>query len=313
MKGLNDKPRDGAREDGRAAATRFAALLAGLVLLGALIAPLVADLLWSAGRRFEGWESLRNLPFERITARVVTLVAALGFAVALVRGWFGTPAQWGWRARRIGRPMAGAAFGLGVLSVAAVVLFGALAGAILPYRPSAGEALATLCLAGVAAVAVSFFEEAMFRGVLYCRLRDGSNPVFAGLLSSLVFSLVHFAKPVPSVAVAHPHWYAGIALLPDMFRKVHALEHYWPYALTLFLMGGFLCWCVQRTRSLYAAIGLHAGWIFGLGLLRGFGRAGDEGAWWFGPDVDGARSWAAAVMVGAMWIAAAGMSKQRSE
>ena len=305
----NDKPDEGGMVDGRLAVLRFGGLLLGLVLFGVLIAPLVAGALWAVGRGSESWDSLRNVPFERITARVVTVAVAIGMAAALARGWFGTRAQWGRTGHRIGRRMAGAAFALGVASVAVVVLLGLLSGAYRLNAPTGEAALAAMVLLGILAIVVSAFEEIVFRGVLYSRLRDAWGPLSAGLVSSLFFSLVHFAKPVPSVAVAHPHWYSGLALLPDMFRKVHVLAHYWPYALTLFLMGAFLCWSVQRTRSLYAAIGLHAGWIFGLGALREFGEGGDYSAWWFGPDADGARGWAAVVMIGALWLVSAGLSR----
>jgi len=84
------------------------------------------------------------------------------------------------------------------------------------------------------------------------------------VFSSVVFSLIHFARPDPVIGVAHAHWYSGLALLPDCFRFVHGADAYLPFMVTLFLMGMCLCLVYEMTGSLYASIGVHAGWIFAL-------------------------------------------------
>ena len=152
--------------------------------------------------------------------------------------------------------------------------------------------MAILAGAGVA----SLLEEVLFRGLLFGVWRRNGGLWGAVIGSSLLFSLVHFVRPEPVVGVAHPHWYSGILLLPHMLRPVHATFHYLPLMVTLFLMGVGLCLIVERSKSLWPAIGLHAGWI---AALRGFDmwlvRNPDRFPFWFGGTEGMAKSYATLV------------------
>ena len=156
----------------------------------------------------------------------------------------------------------------------------------------AGWSLVWLTILGLvpAAVVVSVLEEMLFRGIFYANLRRWIGLWPALLVSSMLFTAVHFANPVPGEAVAHPHWYSGIGLAPDMFRFVHATELYVPYAYSLFVMGIVLGLVVERVGSLGPAIGMHAGWIFALGIVRNHFTVVD-GVPWFSTSVDLSRGW----------------------
>ena len=71
----------------------------------------------------------------------------------------------------------------------------------------------------------------------------------------------------------------------------------------LFLIGLVLCYAFERTGNLYLAIGLHAGWIFGLKTIRVFGDYSRQNlGWLFGSInpkiVSGIATWLGVVLVG---------------
>ena len=53
----------------------------------------------------------------------------------------------------------------------------------------------------------------------------------------------------------------------------------------LVLVGWILGYTVVRTRSLYMAIGLHAGWVFALRSFSGLTRRNAEPSLWFGAEL----------------------------
>jgi len=81
---------------------------------------------------------------------------------------------------------------------------------------------------------VAFFEEILFRGYPFQRLIDGTNPIIATLIFSLVFSLAHLQNPNVNL----------IALL------------------NIFLAGVWLSTSYIKTRSLWLPISLHFSWNF---------------------------------------------------
>lgn len=109
---------------------------------------------------------------------------------------------------------------------------------------------------------VALFEEFFFRGLLLglCRrfFKEKANAIFTALL----FASIHFLN-LPHEGDTTIHWWSGFALL---FTWTNALPP-WPLALgafgSLFLIGVILAWVTLKTNSLWLAIGLHAGWIFG--------------------------------------------------
>ncbi len=80
-------------------------------------------------------------------------------------------------------------------------------------------------------IVAPFFEEFLFRGLLFSYIRTKLGPIIAIFLSSLIFSLFHFS---PSQSIEN------IALL-----------------LTLFGFGSYLGFVYEKTRSLFAPILLH--------------------------------------------------------
>jgi membrane protease YdiL (CAAX protease family) len=74
---------------------------------------------------------------------------------------------------------------------------------------------------------------------------------------------LHFLRPARIDTGAEVTWLSGWEQLLMIFHGAPP----WPllgYGIfTLLLAGGILAWVTLRTRSLWGAIGLHAGWILG--------------------------------------------------
>jgi membrane protease YdiL (CAAX protease family) len=111
------------------------------------------------------------------------------------------------------------------------------------------------------AAIVPFIEETLFRGLFLGVLLRGTRPLTAALLSSGIFSIVHFLK-APNQTTTSVAWTSGFISL------AHSLDQFAEPMIvlaaftTLFLIGVILAHARLRTRSLWLPIGLHAGWIF---------------------------------------------------
>jgi len=231
---------------------------------GALLAPWLYWLAqWAAGH----WSALSGLaaiPFHRFLDR-----SLLG--LALICLW---PLVWSGGARswqelgfaRRGRPgrqiLRG--FALGWASLAAVALLALACGAnVFIMTHSTAEVFHYLINATWAAVVVAILEELVFRGALFGLLRWTMPWPAALIISSAVYSAVHFIQKADITLPVQ--WYSGLALLWAMLSHTPPLI---PAFLTLFVAGAILALSYQRIGALYFSIGLHAGWIFWLKSYR---------------------------------------------
>ncbi len=96
---------------------------------------------------------------------------------------------------------------------------------------------------------VSWQEELLSRGYWLQNLSEGLNLFWGVLVSSIMFAYLHIGNP-------HMSWYAGVGL---------------------FVSGLFLAYAYVRTRQLWLAFGLHAGWNYFEGTIFGFNVSGLEG------------------------------------
>ena len=138
-----------------------------------------------------------------------------------------------------------------------------------------------------AAVAVGIIEELLFRVALFGALRRHLSWPAALSFLSVFFAAVHFIRPHPSVKGfdAEVGWLTGFDVLSYSFWQFGQPHLLVGGLLTLTLVGALLGYTVVKTRSVYMAIGLHAGWVF---VLKLFGlatkRVGEPGLW-FGRDL----------------------------
>jgi CAAX protease family protein len=245
-------------------AARLLLYLAGVVVLGALAAP---PLFW-LGQYLIGHHILPSLEpygFETYFHRAL-VIAALGLlwplfrAVQVVR----------WRDLGLEKnTRAGTDVAIGfVLAAVPLLCCGAVLVALHLY--SLRHAFLWPKMPGVlvAASVVPLLEELFFRGLILGVLLRSSSRLAALLLTSSLFSIVHFLKApdltTPNDAV---YWSSGFVSIAHSFEQFGQPLLLAAGFLTLFAIGAILADARLLTRSLWLSIGLHAGWIFANGTF----------------------------------------------
>jgi uncharacterized protein len=269
---------------------------------GALMAPgLWAVATW-AGAHFPGLRFLADNPFHRFVNRAVLGTALLGLWPFLratgVRRWadLGLPPPAGH-----GKELAlGLGLGLGSLAGLALVILAA-GGRQMDGGHSLAQLTGPLINAALSAVVVGCLEEVLFRGALFGLLCRAHHWVWALLVSSAIYALVHFFERPDSPTVIN--WMSGMVVLCRMMRGFVEFEHLVPGFFNLALAGVLLGVAFRRTGTIYSSIGLHAGWIFWLksyNILTATRAGASVWIWGSGRLIDG---WAAMAILGlTLWV-----------
>lgn len=262
------------------------ALLSGYLVIVFLGGALVAPWLWwgvQAAADHTAWawmDRLANNPFHRYVHRCVLILALAGL-YPLARGL-------GCRSLRdvgLARDPKGHGFrrwaagiGLGFAMFAVIVGLELALGMRVARETwswnelgrAAGKALTTALIVGV-------LEEILFRGVLCGGLRRVVGWVTAIVVSSFVYSAVHFFARPP--APENVSWLSGVMALSQMMEGLTSAGRLYPGLVTLFLAGTLLAVVFRRTGTLWFSMGLHSGWVFWI-KMRGWmthGISGSEG------------------------------------
>ena len=90
---------------------------------------------------------------------------------------------------------------------------------------------------------VGFFEELFFRGLLLQTLMEDFPAKLGVVVSSLVYSLLHFVRPL-------------------VLNKPEDLNLFFTESIGLFLFGVLMSYAYLRTRSLYLGMGMHGGFVW---------------------------------------------------
>ncbi len=246
-----------------------------VVLLGAILSPPVYWMLHPAV----------DFPFYRYLSRVTQVTAFVLLAPLLF--WLGIRSTREFGLQRNPHAardaFAGVAFALlpGALLAALYLIFDVYRTKhdLIPWLP-----LRIALTAGF----VALVEEFLFRGVLLglAAKAFGRWPAAVGV--SLAFAGVHFLRPgkqEDSVV----EWWLGFA---QIMRFVDAAPPPWLFLsgfVSLVIAGLILAVATLGTKSLWLAIGLHGGWIFGQQALQWLARyrvKPPDAFWpWVGPNV----------------------------
>src|SRR2546423_7712031 len=124
-----------------------------------------------------------------------------------------------------------------------------------------------VAVVAVTAAVVPFIEETLFRGLFLGVLLRSNRPWTAALLSSGIFSVVHFLK-APNQTSTSVGWTSGLVSLAHAFDQFTKPMLVLAGFTTLFLIGVVLAYARLSSRSLWLPIGLHAGWIFASGVFN---------------------------------------------
>jgi membrane protease YdiL (CAAX protease family) len=237
---------------------KILAYFGAVILLGALLAP---PLYW-AGQALAArgmMKFLADTEFQKFFNRGM-LIAAIVLLWPTVK-WLRVggvrelgleaDALW-WRRVAVGFVIAGA--------LVAVLGAAYLAAEVYRWkRPPPWEKTPPLLLS---AFIVALIEESLFRGAILGLFRRAMRPWPAIISTGAIFSALHFLKPDESVQVERVHWLAGFELVPHVFHQFGEPMLLLGGFTTIFVLGMMLADVTIRTRSLWMAIGLHAGLVF---------------------------------------------------
>lgn len=206
---------------------------------------------------------LPETPFHRVLTRLFQ--GAL--VVALLWGR-GRPSTWPSKIRamglrgphRLARAAAGAAVALALFTLL-LLLEWALGGRTAAPEHPRGLA-AHLGIALLVGAVVSLFEEVLFRGYM--------KDALGGLQSAIVFAAVHYLQPLKKSAPAGEDFdpLLGFKRLHEMCEAIFEPRNATLGLASLFLFGLALNRLRERTGTLYAGVGVHAGLVFALTLYR---------------------------------------------
>ncbi len=151
--------------------------------------------------------------------------------------------------------------------------------------------LTLLLIAGL----VGCIEELLFRGFVFQGMLLDMSAASAVCISSLFFSLLHFFKVKLIVSTGFQP-FIGFVIIYHSFKNIIVnFSDIWSSLIGLFLVGSVLSYSFLRTKALYLAIGLHAGWVFLIKTNKLFfdHHAGKNVAWLFGDSyiVTGVLGW----------------------
>ncbi len=108
---------------------------------------------------------------------------------------------------------------------------------------------------------IGLMEEFIFRGILYGKIKRARSFWLALLVSSLVYSMAHFFQPKDIAPIDHLTIWSGFNVLGQILTPFAAPDFLFE-SVGLFLVGACLVFAYRYSKSLYCAIGLHAGWVF---------------------------------------------------
>ena len=126
--------------------------------------------------------------------------------------------------------------------------------------------LGILLVGIVLACLIGLFEEILFRGFLYGSLKKRVGGLIAALISSVLYSSVHFLKPTGELELPI-NWLAGFIYLEQSIGNMILLHQDWDARLSLMILGCFFC-LVRERFNLFCCIGLHAAFVVGIAISR---------------------------------------------
>lgn len=284
------------------------------LLLGVAIAPYVFNGLRELGEITDAIPKLTDGKFERVANRcvlfvtlciIVPVLRMTGLAAQVKQGLKRTPS----RLRELRTSLI-----IGCLSM--IIIYGAGTWLGAYYMGTKYHGIGPFMLKFteylIGTIFIGLFEEVFFRGFIFGALRSRAGFVKALIISSIIFSGIHFLRPDYPTDIEHATWSTGFEILPYMFEKF-----VWPrdllFAASLFVMGLALATFYEKRGNLYFIIGLHGGWV--LAMRTGsylLDRDNDVMFYLFGRGDLVSKGWLALIVVSVFFIAAL-MSKKRSD
>lgn len=237
--------------------SRVALFYLGILFVGGLLAYPLWHLL---GGESAAW------PFDKVVNRITLFTAVIGLVILILQLDVRDRAVLGLRATRFAdwRRYALRHFAVGVL--VGILMLAVLVWALLFLgvrvpditAMASGKLDEWMLRALVTGLVVAIWEEILFRGVLFGAFLRHARVWHAALLSALIYAVLHFTRS--RLEIIEPMWWSGLLLQWDALTHVIAWRNLDSF-LALFSAGVVLAFLRVWTGSLWAPIGMHAGWV----------------------------------------------------
>ena len=259
---------------------------------------------------YPAWLLTQSLGFEfkfhRVASRLAMLVLLVGFVLVARRLKVADRASLGFNlpARRF-MVETGKAMLLGALLMLPILATMVLLD-MRELKPGVGPGVAgwvKLILAGAASgLVVALIEETFLRGAMQTAITRESGVSAAILLTSLVYAATHFIGRY-RVAAADVHPGSGLDMLEGALSA---------FAHPLGIADAFLCLAAvgiilglvrHLTGNVAACIGLHAGWVAVIAVVRETSQRTSGPSAWLMSDYDGFIGWMVLAWTGVIgWV-----------
>jgi uncharacterized protein len=255
--------------------TLFVLLIAtSLVVAAALSAPVQ-----------KGLAALQVFPLHRVFNRIAMLVFLVGTWVVFRKQGLANREALGYAVEPrvfFGALVLGLVVGAALMLGVCVPL---LALQVRVVRPEYSESLAAIVQilpsALLAGFTVGLIEETFFRGAMFSALVRRGRWTSAVLLTSVLYSLVHFVGEKVRIPAEAVTWLSGWAILGRYFSAFADPGRIIDAALALFFVGVLLALVRQASGHIGGCIGLHAGFVAVIALFRDLTMPMYEGHWSF--------------------------------
>jgi uncharacterized protein len=206
-----------------------------------------------------------DFPFHRMGERIGMLALVIGFILVARRVGLADKRSVGYALPRpffIREMLIGLA--LGVVGMAAIVGIMTALGLLdwTEASTATGGKLTKIILNRLASgLAVGFIEETMLRGVMFAAIQRESGAKTAIVLTSIVYSAVHFLASY-HIAPDQVTSSSGFDLLAGTLQWFSRPLDMADAFICLFAVGMVLAIIRARTGNIAACVGLHAGWVW---------------------------------------------------
>lgn len=263
--------------------------------------------------------ALGKFPIHRIFNRIAMLVFLVG-TVVLIRVLavgnrntlgFGSPAG-----QQLKAALGGWVLGVLLLTLVAAILL--LLG-VRTWEPGTHGTIEAILLALPIALftglAVALIEETFFRGAMYGAIRQHGTVFSAVILSSILYSSVHFLGERVRIPAESVTWGSGFVVLGKYFGAYAQPLAIIDAFIALTLVGALLAIVRERTGGLGMSIGLHAGFVTVIAVLRKLSVPAPDQTWSFLVGrLDGVVGWLVAAMAAcAVLVAITWPSRNRDD
>jgi membrane protease YdiL (CAAX protease family) len=148
-------------------------------------------------------------------------------------------------------------------------------------------------------ILVAFIEESFFRGAMHYGMRRHSSMLTVTITTALLYASVHFIHAPAPAEGTFIGWQSGWEMLTAMF---HSYENFADIAdsfTALFAAGLFLSLVRERSGNIALCVGIHAGWVLTIKLVKEVTDAAtDTSAAFLIGSYDSIIGWAAAAVLG---------------